>query len=109
MFQEIAYIYGSNHEDLVKNYETKSRLSSSRSSASIERLSGQSNTKLNRKNSLVVGQKLRESKWFAHNEINIVCAVLESGFIVQKKYENTEGERGIAVWTSGYGKNKWLV
>lgn len=106
MFQEIAYIYGSNHEDLVKNNDNKPRLSSSRSSASIERLSGLSNAKLSRKNSLVVGQKLRESKWFAHNEINIVCAVLESGFIIQKKDENTENERGIAVWTPGYGKKK---
>ena len=59
-----------------------------------------------RTTSFVVGQKLRESKWFAHDELKIFCAVVETGFIVERKTE--EGEEnmlGVAAWTPGYGES----
>ncbi|CAH0548040.1 unnamed protein product [Brassicogethes aeneus] len=55
--------------------------------------------------SFVVGQKLRESKWFGRNETNVFCAVVESGFIVEKNVlEKTL--YGIVLWTPGNEKSK---
>lgn len=58
---------------------------------------------LKRGGSFVMGQKLRESKWFKHEEIGIFCAVVESGFIVERKDDPTN-VYGIVIWTPGYGK-----
>jgi len=103
MFHELAYVHSSSSDDR-KFGDHKPKLKQSNSSANIEKLNAR--PKVTRKGSLVVGQKLRESKWFTHDEINILCAVLESGFIVQKKDEKTEDHRGIALWTPGYEKSK---
>lgn len=56
--------------------------------------------------SSVAIHKLRESKWFNHNESNIVCSVVESGFILEKRLinNNSESEWGVACWDSGKGK-----
>ncbi|XP_018330683.1 uncharacterized protein LOC108740736 [Agrilus planipennis] len=56
--------------------------------------------------SFVVGQKLRESKWFTHEEVRIFSAVVETGFIVQTKNEKAQITWGIAAWTPGYEKSK---
>lgn len=107
MFHEFAYVQGSYSDERRKlPIETKSKLSYSKSSATIEKLNIKSIPRVTRKNSLVVGQKLRESKWFTHDEINILCAVLESGFIVQRKDETTDDHRGIALWSPGYGMSQ---
>lgn len=50
--------------------------------------------------SFVTGHKLRESKWFTHEEMKIFLAVVETGFIVEIQNEIF----GVAVWTSGYGE-----
>lgn len=57
-------------------------------------------TQITRGASFVVGQKLRESKWFTHEEMRVFLAVVETGFIVE-----TEGEvYGVAAWLPGHGK-----
>lgn len=62
---------------------------------------------LKRGGSFIVGQKLRESKWFRHEEMKIVCAVVESGFIVELKADNLEEHVfGVAMWVPGYEKSK---
>ncbi|XP_065161921.1 uncharacterized protein l(1)G0469 [Atheta coriaria] len=62
---------------------------------------------ISRRGSYVVGQKLRESKWFNHDELKVFCAVVETGFIVQRKDDiNDELEFGIAVWNTGEEKSK---
>lgn len=67
-------------------------------------------TELLRSGSFVVGQKLRESKWFNHTELKILCAVCETGFIVELKSDNSENTEesdfGVAVWNDGYEKSK---
>lgn len=60
-------------------------------------------SKIKRGTSFVVGQKLRESKWFSHDEIKVLCAVIESGFIVEKD-EGGITVFGIALWQPGFGK-----
>ncbi|XP_044766065.1 uncharacterized protein LOC123322226 [Coccinella septempunctata] len=53
--------------------------------------------------------KLRTSKWFDHEEISIVCSVLETGFIVEKKHKMQDDSYttyGIALWDLGYEKSK---
>lgn len=60
------------------------------------------NDNMKRGGSFVMGQKLRESKWFQHNEMNVFCAVVETGFIVQLK-ENDD-HYGIVVWHQGFGE-----
>ncbi|XP_022920916.1 uncharacterized protein [Onthophagus taurus] len=60
-----------------------------------------------RTNSYVVGQKLRESKWFDHDELKIFSSVVETGFIIQRKTDEEEPKAfGIVVWTTGYEKSK---
>lgn len=56
--------------------------------------------------SFVVGQKLRESKWFGHEEIKVFLAVVESGFVVEREATGVgeEGEFGIALWKQGCGE-----
>lgn len=58
---------------------------------------------MKRSGSFVVGQKLRESKWFSHEETKVLCAVLETGFILETKNHNEEKALGVAVWNPGYG------
>ncbi|XP_044269535.1 uncharacterized protein LOC123014462 [Tribolium madens] len=58
-----------------------------------------------RTGSFVVGQKLRESKWFTHAEMSVFCAVVESGFIVEQK-ENDVSKYGVAIWAPNYEKSK---
>lgn len=62
--------------------------------------------------SSVAIHKLRESKWFTHNETKIFCSVVESGFILEKRNDVEENEDdhqwGIAWWKSGYGKNFFI-
>lgn len=38
--------------------------------------------------STVAIHKLRETKWFKHDEQNILCAVLESGFVLEVRAED---------------------
>lgn len=56
-----------------------------------------------RTGSFVIGQKLRESKWFSHEEHKVLCAVLETGFIVESKNQSGDTKYGVAVWTPGFG------
>lgn len=58
-----------------------------------------------RGNSFVVGQKLRESKWFEHSETAIFCAVVETGFIIELE-KGEQNYFGIAVWNEGCEKSK---
>ncbi|CAH1367579.1 unnamed protein product [Tenebrio molitor] len=58
-----------------------------------------------RSGSFVVGQKLRESKWFTHAEMNIFCAVVESGFIIEQK-QGEVSRYGVVIWAPGYEKSK---
>lgn len=60
-------------------------------------------TNITRGGSFIVGQKLRESKWFTHEETNILLAVIESGFIVEKKCDG-DSVHGVALWTHGFGR-----
>lgn len=64
--------------------------------------------------SSVAIHKLRESKWFRHDEQGVLCAVLESGFIVEIKadplLEASEASvapdyhcYGVAMWKKGKG------
>ncbi|XP_049819955.1 uncharacterized protein LOC109607967 isoform X2 [Aethina tumida] len=64
------------------------------------------NDDMKRTNSFVVGQKLRESKWFPHEETGVFCAVVESGFIVEVKNETEETHSGVVLWTAGFEKSK---
>ncbi|XP_031346047.1 uncharacterized protein LOC116172911 [Photinus pyralis] len=106
MFHELAYL--SNHHfnrewaDSPDNKITHSKSAS----GGFDRVNTRAPFKVNRQNSSVVGQKLRDSKWFLHNEINILCAVLESGFVLQKKNEVTEDHRAIALWEPGHERSK---
>ncbi|RZC05016.1 uncharacterized protein BDFB_008013, partial [Asbolus verrucosus] len=61
--------------------------------------------KVKRTGSFVVGQKLRESKWFTHAEMNIFCAVVESGFIIEHRQEEAS-RYGVAIWAPSYEKSK---
>lgn len=58
------------------------------------------NGQITRGTSFVVGHKLRESKWFNHDEMKIFLAVVETGFIVEIQNEIY----GIAMWRAGYGE-----
>lgn len=58
------------------------------------------NQQITRGTSFVVGHKLRESKWFTYEEMNIFLAVVETGFIVEVQNEIF----GVAVWKPGYGE-----
>lgn len=49
-----------------------------------------SQEKVGGSNQHIATQKLRESKWFKENEQNIVCSVMESGFIVEIKLESMQ-------------------
>lgn len=64
--------------------------------------------------SSVAIHKLRETKWFKHDEQNILCAVLESGFILEVKAEDPLPADStlspeyhmyaVAMWKKGKGK-----
>ncbi|XP_077297523.1 lethal (1) G0469 NlpC/P60 domain-containing protein isoform X2 [Arctopsyche grandis] len=74
--------------------------------------------KKSRFGSSVAIHKLRESKWFRHDEQGILCAVLESGFIVEIKADPLALELdegivapdyhcyGVAMWKKGKEKTK---
>lgn len=71
--------------------------------------------------SSVAIHKLRESKWFRHDEQGVLCAVLESGFIVEIKadpdsVEVEEGKvatdhhgYGVAIWKKGKGTSHSIL
>lgn len=73
--------------------------------------------KKSRFGSSVAIHKLRETKWFRHDEQGILCAVLESGFIVEIKADPLAAELdegivapdyhcyGVAMWKKGKGKS----
>lgn len=55
--------------------------------------------------STVAVHKLRESKWFNADECRLLCAVLETGFIVEVvDKEKTSKWYGVALWKSGKGE-----
>ncbi|CAH0729476.1 unnamed protein product, partial [Brenthis ino] len=66
--------------------------------------------------SSVAIHKLRESKWFKHEEQNILCAVLESGFVLEVRAEDPLPPDStlspdyhmyaIAMWKKGKEKTK---
>lgn len=56
-----------------------------------------------RSGSFVIGQKLRESKWFTHSEIKIFCAVVETGFLIEHKNGDII-QWGVAIWAPTFGK-----
>ncbi|XP_059050765.1 uncharacterized protein LOC131845688 [Achroia grisella] len=66
--------------------------------------------------SSVAIHKLRESKWFKHDEQNILCAVLESGFVLEVRAEDPLPPDStlspdyrmyaIAMWKKGKEKTK---
>lgn len=58
--------------------------------------------------SSVAIHKLRESKWFNHSESNILCSVVESGFILEKRMKSGTGgsEWAVAYWKNGEGMYK---
>lgn len=56
-----------------------------------------------RSGSFVIGQKLRESKWFTHSEIKIFCAVVETGFLIEHK-NGDKIQWGVAIWAPTFGK-----
>lgn len=76
-----------NNNDSVHNNQNNSRKPSFGSSVAIH--------------------KLRDTKWFGHSEERIFCAVVESGFIVERKLNvNCElSQWGIAIWQAGKGKS----
>lgn len=55
--------------------------------------------------STVAIHKLRETKWFTHNECKILLSVVESGFILERRCSTQLENRdwGIALWTPGQG------
>lgn len=57
-----------------------------------------------RSGSFVIGQKLRESKWFTHSELNIFCAVVETGFLIEHK-NGDNIQWGVAIWAPTFGKS----
>lgn len=102
----------------IRSNGAKPELSKVRSFAAMDRLGSgagppqhhyQNNQqqRINRTGSFVVGQKLRESKWFAHEEIKILCAVLETGFVVELRRDGCSEDAvrrfGIALWDQGFG------
>lgn len=108
MFTDVAYVHISSppDADVLCRYdsrynEPRKSFPNSKSATNFGAICGRPPRKV----SSVMGQKLRESKWFTHEELKIVCAVLESGFIVQKSVEDEEVEDqwGIAMWDVGHG------
>lgn len=57
---------------------------------------------------LIATQKLRESKWFTVDESRILCAVVESGFIVEFK-EGQENESVFGVVSVKLNKGKFYI
>lgn len=55
--------------------------------------------------SSIVGQKLRESKWFGVDESRILCAVIECGFIVEtREGQENDGWFGVAICKTSRGE-----
>ncbi|XP_017782579.1 PREDICTED: uncharacterized protein LOC108566944 [Nicrophorus vespilloides] len=98
--------YYNNYTSKIK--ETKPKVQRTKSATNVQRLLNQHQQEgdLSRRGSFVIGQKLRESKWFTHEELRVFCAVIETGFIVQRKDDQEEIEYGIAVWDVGQEKSK---
>jgi len=109
-----------NHSPIKTNNSTT--VQKVKSSSNVTRFldkQPQLQAEIQRTGSFVVGQKLRESKWFTHNELKVFCAVIETGFIVQNKCEEDSQDSdssqnddhhsvryGIAVWNIGQEKSK---
>lgn len=79
------------------------KLNNTNSALHMDKFMMDTRSDLKRTGSFIVGQKLRESKWFSHEELKILCAVLETGFVVETKNHNEEKGLGVAVWTPGFG------
>lgn len=107
MFTDVAYVHISSppDTDFLCRYDPRLASEPRKSFPNCKSSSnfGAICAKPQRKTSSVMGQKLRESKWFTHEELKILCAVLESGFIVQKSRNDEEDQWGIALWNIGYG------
>jgi len=105
LYEAVHFQRSENYLDYPsKMKETKPKVQRTRSTGSVQRaVTGQA---LSRTASFVIGQKLRESKWFKHDELRVFCAVIETGFIVQSKDESDKIEFGIAVWNAGQEKSK---
>lgn len=88
--------------------QNKPSLSKNSSANNLVNKQKTASDQLKRGASFVVGQKLRESKWFTHEEMKILCAVIESGFIVERQ-RDPENTFGIALWTPGFGKQKLFM
>lgn len=86
--------YSDDYQQAAKFYEGK------KGTVPKKKCTVESRPQITRGTSFVVGQKLRESKWFTHEEMKIFLAVVETGFVVEKKEEIF----GVAVWTPGYGE-----
>lgn len=77
--------------------------------------------KKSRFGSSVAIHKLRETKWFRHDEQGILCAVLETGFIVEIKADTLAAEvedgvvapdyhcYGVAMWKKGKGTSARIL
>lgn len=69
--------------------------------------------------SSVAIHKLRESKWFKHDEQNILCSVLETGFILEVRAEDPLPPDSIlspdyhmyavAMWKKGKGESDFNI
>lgn len=109
MFEDtIQFIYGGpspmNRNVSSKHYvQNRNSLLKNGSGNNVTNEQKTSREQIKRGASFVVGQKLRESKWFTHEEINVLCAVLESGFIIERQ-NDSDNIFGIALWAPGFGK-----
>lgn len=56
--------------------------------------------------SSIAVQKLRESKWFNQDESRVLCAVIESGFIIEtKEGQENDGWFGVVQCKTAKGKH----
>lgn len=101
MHEMVHYSFNTFHDEPPR--PARSKVPNTNSSFSLDKGSSQTNG-FKRTASFVVGQKLRESKWFSHEETKVLCAVLETGFIVEMKNQTGEKLQGIAIWTPGFGE-----
>ena len=107
LYESMHFQVHDDHHSYNEPPELPARLTERRTSAPIvaSKAIRPHGRHITRTNSYVVGQKLRESKWFDHEEMKVFCSVVETGFIVQRKTREDDPKIfGIVVWTTGYGK-----
>lgn len=103
MHELIHYNFNEHFFDKPKNL--KLNMPNANSNFGMEKMPTLIKPNFQRRGSFVVGQKLRESKWFTHEETKVLCAVVETGFIVERKCAHSDVRlSGVAVWTPGFGK-----